>query len=197
MPKKSDIVGYDEQLIREVQDQFTLTRTAAKLAIALARFPAGQHGRRRQACKDAGIRTKNPDSYVSRMLTMHPACREAIKHLEEQFRRGDFARNMDRLGDQWALDRQRILADLELLKEQGLKEGQIGPAVRATELQGRAIGVNFSEHHIVQDQDAAAVIEAFATILGRDGADSLAKAMGAEPLVLEHEGPEDFLVQED
>ena len=70
-----------------------------------------------------------------------------------------FRRYHQRHGQHLVVDRSSIVSDLEVLKVKATKDKQYGPAVRATELQGRAAGVNFTEHVLIEsDRLSDAVI---------------------------------------
>ena len=75
------------------------------------------------------------------------------------------------------LSREKILQDLEEIKQKGIEINQLGPAARATELQGKEIGMFVDRSEMVHrsgDADLMATLEAIAPGLALEAQKTLA-----------------------
>ena len=117
-----------------LKQEFGLNDRQARFALA-----KGMGSTNRAAYREAGYKasTKASMDATASALLCNPKVKAAIDYV--------FAQHIRELQQELHIDKAKILSDLELLKIKGLENGKYGPAVRATELQGKAVGISFSK----------------------------------------------------
>lgn len=173
------------QTVNRLRRKFNLNERQAKFALA-----KGLGATNRAAYKQAGYEAKSQGSADATAcgLLKNPKLQNAVDDV--------FTQHAQQLGEKWSLSKDKILKDFELLKKEGFKRGQIGPAVRANELQGRAIGVRF-DHHVsigseipISDDSLAQVLS---EVLGADAQTLIDKALAIDGELVDPEDVSDLI----
>ena len=151
--KTVDELGIDpDQAIQDLIDEYGVTR---KQAIVTVYRELGATLEQCARIADADLQAGRDRSGNSCAVTTH----RMLNTVKGKGISNIFRRYHKQFGQHLVVDRSSIVSDLEVLKVKATKDKQYGPAVRATELQGRAAGVNFTEHVLIEsDRLSDAVI---------------------------------------
>ena len=115
-----------------------------------------KHGNARQAYLNVFACTKNTAAKSSKTMMKRPRVREYMRIQMEKIDKEELRHA--------TVDKSKVMYDLDTLREIAVRERQLGPAVRATELMGKELGM-FRERtdisvHKVSDE---ALIQAIST----------------------------------